>query len=105
MRTNRLNISHCLAWWKKRLFFYESSCWVVKCIGLVPRLEYLLCMMEFVVIRGVWGGCVRLLLVVDCWLLVVGWNDRVGSEGLCGYVAQTVFTLWLNVLERGGERL
>ena len=97
MRTNRLNISHCSAWWKKRLFFYESSCWVVKCIGLVFRLECLLCMMEFVVIRGVWGGCVR--------LLVVGWNDRVGSEGLCGYVAQTVFTLWLNVLERGGERL
>lgn len=70
MRTNRLNISHCLAWWKKRLFFYESSCWVVKCIGLVSRLEYLLCMMEFVVIRGVWGGCVRLLVVVGCWLLV-----------------------------------
>lgn len=68
MRTNRLNISHCLAWWKKRLFFYESSCWVVKCIGLVFRLEYLLCMMEFVVIRGVWGGCVRLLVVVGCWL-------------------------------------
>ena len=74
MRTNRLNISHCLAWWKKRLFFYESSCWVVKCIGLVSRLEYLLCMMEFVCDKRSVG---RVCKVVGCCGLLVGTIESV----------------------------